>query len=130
MCALVTVVQTCALPISWQTWLIADEGNAIQRVHVAQDEAVKAVSAEIASQRAAVEKVLTAVDPATLMSNPVQSAAALRQQLPQAKKLELYSGDLSEVLRANYREFGYAKAAQLMRSEEHRSELQSLMRIS
>src|SRR3546814_10631747 len=77
--ALVTGVQTCALPISWQTWLIADEGNAIQRVHVAQDEAVKAVSAEIASQRAAVEKVLTAVDPATLMSNPVQSAAALRQ---------------------------------------------------
>src|SRR3546814_20902629 len=74
-----TVLLLLGLFGAWQTWLIADEGNAIQRVHVAQDEAVKAVSAEIASQRAAVEKVLTAVDPAPLMSNPVQSAAALRQ---------------------------------------------------
>src|SRR3546814_6137499 len=60
-----TVLLLLGLFCAWQTWLIADEGNAIQRVHVAQDEAVQAVSAEIASQRAAVEKVLTAVDPAT-----------------------------------------------------------------
>jgi phosphomannomutase/phosphoglucomutase len=112
-----TVLLLLGLFCAWQTWLIADEGNAIQRVHAAQDEAVKAVSAEIASQRAAVEKVLAAVDPAILMGDPVQSAAALRQQLPQAKKLELYSGDLGEVLRANYREFGYAKAAQLMSAQ-------------
>ena len=112
-----TVLLLLGLFCAWQTWLIADEGNAVRRVHAAQDEAVKAVSAEIASQRAAVEKVLAAVDPATLMGDPVQSAAALRQQLPQAKKLELYSGDLGEVLRANYREFGYAKAAQLMSAQ-------------
>ncbi len=86
-------------------------------MHLAQDEAVRALSEEIASQRGVVEKVLAGVDPATLMSDPGQSAAALRQQLPQAKKLELYSGDLNEVLKANYREFGYAKAAQLMAAQ-------------
>jgi len=112
-----TALLLLGLFCSWQTWLIADEGNAIRRVHLAQDGAVRALSEEIASQRGAVEKVLASVDPATLMSDPVQSAAALRQQLPQAKKLELYSGDLNEVLKANYREFGYAKAAQLMAAQ-------------
>jgi len=112
-----TALLLLGLFCAWQTWLIADEGNAVRRVHQAQDEAVQALTAEIASQRGAVEKVLAGVDPATLLSDPAQSAAALRQQLPQAKKLELYSGDLAEVLKANYREFGYAKAAQLMAAQ-------------
>jgi phosphomannomutase/phosphoglucomutase len=101
----------------WQTWLIADEGHAIERVHAAQAQAVQAMSDEIAKQRRTVEKALATVDPSTAMSDPVQSAAALRLKLPQARKLELYSGDLNEVLRANYREFGYAKAAQLMAAQ-------------
>lgn len=109
-----TALLLLGLFCAWQTWLIADEGDAVRQVHLAQDEAVKALSEEIAGQRAAVEKVLASVDPATLMSAPAQSAAALRQRLPQVKKLELYSGDLGEVLHANYRVFGYAKAAQLM----------------
>lgn len=112
-----TLLLMLGLFCAWQTWLIADENDAIERVHAAQNAAVKAVSAEIASQRGAVEKALAGVDPATLMSDPAESAAALRRQLPQAKKLELYSGDLAEVLRANYREFGYAKAAQLMAAQ-------------
>jgi phosphomannomutase/phosphoglucomutase len=112
-----TVLLLVGLFCVWQTWLIADEGDAIDRVHQAQDQAVTAMSEEIVNQRRSIEKVLAGVDPATLMSDPAQSAAALRQQLPQAKKLELYSGDLAEVLRANYREFGYAKAAQLMAAQ-------------
>ncbi|MBQ4855082.1 phosphomannomutase/phosphoglucomutase [Rhodanobacter sp. B2A1Ga4] len=112
-----TALLLLGLFCAWQTWLIADEGHAIRRVHQAQDEAVQALSREIASQRGAVEKVLAGVDPATLLSNPAQSAAALRQQLPQAKRLDIYSGDLNEVLKANYREFGYAKAAQLMAAQ-------------
>jgi phosphomannomutase/phosphoglucomutase len=112
-----TALLLLGLFCAWQTWLIADEGNAVRRVHLAQDEAVRALAGEIASQRGAVEKVLASVDPATLMSDPAQSAAALRRQLPQAKKLELYSGELTEVLKANYREFGYAKAAQLMAAQ-------------
>jgi phosphomannomutase / phosphoglucomutase len=112
-----TILVLLGLFCAWQTWLIADESAAIERVHVAQDQAVQAMSDEVAKQRGTVEKVLAGLNPATLMSDPAQSAAALRKQLPQAKKLELYSGDLNEVLKANYREFGYAKAAQLMAAQ-------------
>ena len=112
-----TVLLLLGLFCAWQTWLIADEGSAVERVHAAQDQAVQAMSDEVARQRGAIEKVLAGVDPTSLMSDPARSAAALRQQLPQAKKLELYSGDLNEVLKANYREFGYAKAAQLMAAQ-------------
>src|SRR5690348_12472575 len=112
-----TLLLMLGLFCAWQAWLIADESSAIARVHAAQDQAVQAMADEVASQRSKVEKVLAGLDPATLMSDPAQSAAALRQQLPQAKKLELYSGDLNEVLKANYRKFGYAKAAQLMAAQ-------------
>ncbi|HWU75117.1 MAG TPA: phosphomannomutase/phosphoglucomutase [Rhodanobacter sp.] len=112
-----TLLLLVGLFCAWQTWLIADESSAIERVHAAQKQAVKAVSDEIAEQRHSVEKVLMMVDPSSLMSDRTQAAAALRLKLPQAKQLELYSGDLSEVLRANYREFGYAKAAQLMAAQ-------------
>lgn len=101
----------------WQSWLIADEGHAIDRVHHAQNAAVRAIADEISRQHDIVKRVLDSVDPATVMTDPAQSAAALRQKLPQAIKLELYSGDLTEVLHANYREFGYAKAAQLMEAQ-------------
>jgi phosphomannomutase / phosphoglucomutase len=102
---------------AWQTWLIANEGRQIDDVHAAQATAVREISDEITIQRGKVEKVLAAVDPSTAMTDPANAAAALRQQLPQAQKLELYSGDLSEVLHANYRVFGYAKAAQLMTAQ-------------
>ena len=102
---------------AWQTWLIANESSAIERVHAAQSEAAQALAAEIATERGSVAKVLAAADPAALLSDPVKAAAALRLQLPQARKLELYSGDLTEVLHANYRVFGYAKAAQLMAAQ-------------
>ena len=112
-----TVLLLLGVFCAWQTWLIADKGSAIAQVHLAQDQAVRALADEIATQRDKIEKVLAATDPATLMSDPAQSAVALRQQLPQVKKLELYSGDLNEVLKANYRQFGYAKAAQLMAAQ-------------
>ena len=112
-----TLLLLLGLFCAWQTWLIADKGHAAERVHAAQTQAVKAVADEVAKQRAVVEKALAAVDPATAMNDPAQTAAMLRLALPQAKQLELYSGDLREVLRANYREFGYAKAAQLMAAQ-------------
>ncbi len=109
-----TLLLLVGLFCAWQTWLIADEHRAIERVHAAQTQAVKAVADEVARQRSEVEKVLVTVDPATAMDDPAKSIAMLRLRLPRVKQLEIYSGDLKEVLRANYREFGYAKAAQLM----------------
>ncbi len=101
----------------WQTWLIARETEAVTRVHGAQDKAVRALAAEITLQKHEVEAALAAVDPTTIMQNRVQVAADVRQRLPQVRELEFYSGDLSEVLHANYRQFGYAKAAQLMSAQ-------------
>ena len=112
-----TVLLLLGLFCAWQTWLIADKGHAVARVHAAQAQAVKAVADEVARQHGVVEKALARVDPATVMDDPAQTTATLRLRLPQAMQLELYSGDLKEVLRANYREFGYAKAAQLMEAQ-------------
>ena len=98
-----TLLLLLGLFCAWQTWLIADKGHAVARVHAAQAQAVKAVADEVARQHGVVEKALARVDPATVMDDPAQTTATLRLRLPQAMQLELYSGDLKEVLRANYR---------------------------
>ncbi len=112
-----TLLLLLGLFCAWQAWLIFNEASSIDRVHAAQDQAVHALATDIAMQRGKVRKVLAAVDPATVMTDSATSTATLRQQLPQVKKLELYSGNLSEVLHANYHDFGYAKAAQLMAAQ-------------
>ncbi len=112
-----TLLLLLGLFCAWQTWLIADKGHAAERVRVAQAQAVKVVAEEVANQRDIVKKAVVTMDPATAMDDPAQSLATLRLRLPRAKQLELYSGDLKEVLHANYREFGYAKAAQLMEAQ-------------
>jgi len=112
-----TLALLLGLFCAWQTWLIAREGTVVQQVHAARDQAARALAAEIDGARVQVEQVLARVDPASVMSDPAAVAAALRKQLPQAIQLELYSGNLDEVLHANYREFGYAKAAQLMAAQ-------------
>ncbi|EIL88074.1 phosphomannomutase/phosphoglucomutase [Rhodanobacter sp. 115] len=103
---------------AWQTWLIADQGRSLAQVHHAQDLAVTAVASAINRERTEVAKVLAGADPAVVQNNPAQAAASLRQGLPQVQQLELYSGSLNEVLHANYRQFGYAEAAQLMAAQD------------
>ena len=99
---------------AWQTWLIADQGDAIQQVHAAQDKAVQTLAAEIAAERGDVNKAIAGVDVSGLPASSAQVLDALKQRLPQALNVELYSAGLDEVLHANYHDFGYAKAAQLM----------------
>ena len=99
---------------AWQTWLVADQGSAIEQVHAAQDRAIQAIAADIAQQRAGVTKAIASVDTSNLAANPTDVLAALKQRLPQALNVEVYSAGLDEVLHANYHTFGYAKAAQLM----------------
>ncbi|WP_458070558.1 phosphomannomutase/phosphoglucomutase [Rhodanobacter sp. BL-MT-08] len=109
-----TLLLLLGLFCGWQTYLIADEASSIDQVHVAQEKALRLLAVDIAAQRAKVQKAVHSVDPATAMADPVKTVEALKLQLPQSNTLELYSGDLSEVLHANYHDFGYAKAAQLM----------------
>lgn len=109
-----TLLLALAIFGGWQTWLIADQSSAVERVHMAQDRAVQALSEELATQREAVKQAVAGVDVSGLPASAAQVTATLKQRLPQALNIELYSGGLDEVLHANYREFGYAKAAQLM----------------
>jgi phosphomannomutase/phosphoglucomutase len=99
---------------AWQTWLIANQGAAVQQVHAAQDRAVQALTQEIAAEHDQVAKAMAGIDTSSLPGDPAPVLAALKQRLPQALNVELYSAGLDEVLHANYRNFGYAKAAQLM----------------
>jgi len=99
---------------AWQTWLIAGQGSAVDHVHAAQDRAVQVLAAEIAQERSGVNEAVAAVDASGLPDSAPQVLAALKQHLPQALNIELYSAGLDEVLHANYHQFGYAKAAQLM----------------
>ncbi|RAO76463.1 phosphomannomutase/phosphoglucomutase [Dyella jiangningensis] len=112
-----TLLLLLGLGCLWQTWLIADENSAIDRVHAAQKHAAEAVAAEVAAERGHIEAAVKASDPAALMTDPVQGAAALHQLIPQALAVDVYSGSLDEVLHANYRQFGYGKAAQLMAAQ-------------
>jgi phosphomannomutase/phosphoglucomutase len=109
-----TLLLASALFCAWQTWLIADQGSAVQRVHTAQDRAVQALNEEVAKQRETVNQAVAGLDLTGLPGSAQQVAAALKQRLPQALNIEVYSGGLDEVLHANYRDFGYGKAAQLM----------------
>lgn len=112
-----TLLLLLGLGCLWQTWLIADENSAIERVHAAQKQAAQAIAAEVADERGHIEAAVKASDPARLMADPSQGAAALRQLVPQAQAIEIYSGGLDEVLHANYHQFGYGKAAQLMAAQ-------------
>jgi phosphomannomutase / phosphoglucomutase len=107
---------------AWQTSLIADQGGAVQQVHAEQDQAVQALATEIAQERGEVTKAVAGVDVSGLPGNSADVLATLKQRLPQALNIELYSAGLDEVLHANYRDFGYAKAAQLMAAPDAEGE--------
>ncbi len=112
-----TLLLLLGLFCAWQAWLIASESGGVAQVHAAQDTAVHALATEIAGERKQVAQAVASLDPAALQGDRAQLATALRARLPQALDVEIYSASLDEVLHANYRTFGYAKAAQLMAAQ-------------
>ena len=99
---------------AWQAWLIADETDAAERTRAAQRQAVHDLGEAYASRHNQLMRALADPDVATGIDDHVAAAARLRTLLPATSNIEIFSGGLDEVVRANYREFGYAKAAQLM----------------
>jgi len=116
--AVATLLLLAGLFCAWQAWLIADQGRALAQAHRARDRAAQALAAIVADERAEVARALAGADLAEVQSDPAGAAAALMRRLPQVLQLEFYSGSLNEVLHANYRQFGYAKAAQLMDAQD------------
>ncbi|SEO30767.1 phosphomannomutase / phosphoglucomutase [Luteibacter sp. UNC138MFCol5.1] len=109
-----TLLLVAGVFCAWQTWLIADEGSAAERTHAAQRDTTRELGALIAGKREALQRALVAGGIATSIDDHAAAAERLRAALPSVRVVEVYSGGLDEVVRANYREFGYAKAAQLM----------------
>ncbi|HEU4670844.1 MAG TPA: phosphomannomutase/phosphoglucomutase [Dyella sp.] len=112
-----TLLLMLGLFAGWQTWLIANEGRANDRVHQAQQDAVRAVAATLDGERRSLRSALDRIDPATLAAGSAAAVATVKAAVPQALVVEFYSAGLDEVLHANYREFGYAKAAQLIAAQ-------------
>jgi phosphomannomutase/phosphoglucomutase len=109
-----TLLLAFAVFCVWQTWLIGNQSGAVRQIHAAQDEAVRVLGEEISTLHDQVNWAVSGVDTSGLPANSDAVLAALKQRLPQASNVELYSAGLDEVLHANYHDFGYAKAAQLM----------------
>jgi phosphomannomutase / phosphoglucomutase len=99
---------------AWQAWLIADESDAAERTRSAQRQAVRDLGEAYAARHNQLTRALADPVVATGIDDHAAAAARLRTLLPGTSDIEIYSGSLDEVVRANYREFGYAKAAQLM----------------
>jgi phosphomannomutase/phosphoglucomutase len=99
---------------AWQAWLIADEGNAAEQTRVAQRQTVTALEAVVAGKRQQLQRVVAESGLVGGIDDHAAAAERLRARLPGVRAVEVYSGGLDEVVRANYREFGYAKAAQLL----------------
>ncbi|MET0936413.1 MAG: phosphomannomutase/phosphoglucomutase, partial [Luteibacter sp.] len=109
-----TVLMAGGAFCAWQAWLIADEGDAADRTHAAQRVAVQALSDAYAGKRNQLLRAVADPSVATVIDDHAGAAARLRVLVPAASEIEVYSAGMDEVVRANYREFGYAKAAQLM----------------
>lgn len=109
-----TVLIVAGAFCAWQAWLIADEENAATEVRASQAEAVRELSGDYATLRKQFQAAVS--DPVLLagIDDHAAAAARLRTLLPTAQAVEVFTPGLDEVVRANYREFGYAKAAQLM----------------
>ena len=99
---------------AWQAWLIADESAAAERTRAAQRQTVSELASLYGAKRQ--QFLRAAADPSVeaVIDDHAAAAARLHALLPAAKVVEVYSAGLDEVVRANFREFGYAKAAQLM----------------
>jgi phosphomannomutase/phosphoglucomutase len=112
--AAATLLMVAGAFCAWQAWLIADEGDAAERTRAAQRQAVRDLGDLVAGKRQALNRALADGGLAAGIDDHAAVAERLRAALPAARTVEVYSGGLDEVVRANYREFGYAKAAQLM----------------
>jgi phosphomannomutase / phosphoglucomutase len=99
---------------AWQAWLIADESDAAERTRSAQRQAVHDLGELYAARHSQLMRAVGNPEVAAGIDDHAATAARLRALLPATSDIEIYSGGLDEVVRANYREFGYAKAAQLM----------------
>lgn len=120
--AVVTLLFVFALFCAWQTWLIAREHRVTQGVHQAQRHALQVLTTTLKIDRDRINSMLSDAQVAQSLAtgDPAARAAAAaraRQLLPDAQTIEFFSPSLDSVVKADYKKFGYSKAAQLMEAQ-------------
>ncbi|HET9835972.1 MAG TPA: phosphomannomutase/phosphoglucomutase [Rhodanobacteraceae bacterium] len=108
--------------MGWQTWLIARRSQATQALAQAKAQAVRQVTAAIATQRQIVERMLDSASVRDALAQGDQAgrdraAQLVRALLPQAHQAGFYSAALQEVLSGNLQHIGYARAAELLQAQ-------------
>ena len=109
-----TVLLLLGVCCAWQAWLIGTEAGRIGAVRAARDATAHALGAELGAEIGAAQRVLDGIDPQQALVQPALAASQVKTRLPQVEVVDFYSGGLDEVVHADYRRFGYAKAAQLL----------------
>ncbi len=117
-----TLLVLFALFMGWQSWLIVHQAHVAQSLTRMKSMTAQAVASVVAGKREEVTAALN--DPALrrqLVANDDAATRAavarqMRASLGDAAAVALYSPQLSEVLRGNLQQVGFARAAQLMKA--------------
>ena len=120
--AFATLTFALALFCAWQVVQMVVDDQARESLVENRAATAKALSEQVAADRAKVTAALAT--PAVIQAlrggtedGRVQALAALKLALPEMVDGRFFSPDLVEILRGDAREFGYAKAAQLMKAQ-------------
>lgn len=99
---------------AWQAWLIADEDSAAQGTRNAQVQAASSLGELWSGMHRRFDQASHDTGVLAVVDDHAAAAARLRQLLPAAREVEVFSPGMDEVVHADYRAFGYAKAAQML----------------
>lgn len=130
--ALATVMLAATAFFAWQAMQVWRNNSSIAQL--ASERAVQTdkLATVVASLRANIVAALAtpAVQQPLLSGDPAQHEAAitaLRLALPEMAEAYFFTPQLQEVLRSDFRKFGYAKAAQLIQAQSGTSDAQSVV---
>ncbi|MEO8672613.1 MAG: phosphomannomutase/phosphoglucomutase [Tahibacter sp.] len=129
---LATMLLTAALVSAWQVFQVVRESNSRDLLESQREKQASAIGALLADTRGRVAAALA--DPNIVQALQSGDAAArdnamtaLRLALPEMAEAQFFSADLAEVLNSDLRQFGYAKAAQLMKAQGGSAPVQSIV---
>ncbi len=118
--ALAAILLVVGLFGLWQAWLVWQLQRGATHADEARSVAVAAIAALVGDEQQAIVKALEGGAVQQALRQPdgaAAAAAALRQQLPNAKDVQFFSANLDEVLSGDLHALGYAKAAVLMQAK-------------
>ena len=118
-----TMMLFAATFFAWQTWQAYRQARSEELLSAARMRSAKAVAAVVDATSAKVaealanEAVVTPLRTDASEASRAAAQAAIRAALPDAADVQVMQPGLPEVLSADLRQFGYAKASQLIKAQ-------------